>query len=76
MTKTWSVPRQGYSYSDNTALNQVDILGDNNAPDILGDNVKNPGSLQAGFCLIPSEIHDPDVHRQNIVNSLKHGVAG
>jgi hypothetical protein len=75
MTKTWSVPRQGYSYSDNTALNQVDILGDNNAPDILGDNVKNPGSLQAGFGL-PSEIHDPDVHRQNIVNSLKHGVAG
>ena len=69
MTKTWSVPRQGYSYSDNPALSQVDILGDNNnTPDILGENSDSPSG--------PSENHDPVVHRQNIVNSLKHGVVG
>ena len=67
-TKTWSVPRQGYSYSDNIALKQIDILGDNNTPDILSDSVTSPG--------VPSEKHDPDVHRQNVVNSLKHCAAG
>ena len=69
MTKTWSVPRQGYSYSDNPALSQVDILGDkNNTPDILGENSDSTS--------VPLENHDPDVHRHNIVNSLKHGIAG
>ena len=68
-TKTWSVPRQGYSYSDNTALSQIDVLGGNNTPDIPSDTVASPG-------VTTSDNHDPDVHQQNIVNSLKHGATG
>lgn len=64
-TKTWGIPRQGYSYSENTDLNQIDILGGNDTPDILGDNDESP-----------LRNYQPDVHRQNIVNSLKHGATG
>ncbi|XP_028415151.1 uncharacterized protein LOC114538195 [Dendronephthya gigantea] len=64
-TKTWSVPRQGYSYSENADLNQIDILGENNTHDLLENSNDSP-----------LRNHHPDVHRQNIVNSLKHGTAG
>lgn len=61
-TKTWSVPRTNYTYSDihNTPLNQYDILDDNRTvPD---------GSISPR---LPSD-HSVEVQQRNIVNSLKH----
>ena len=63
------MPRQGYSYSDSTALNEFDILGDDEiVHTIAGDKIHTPQ--------VTSVNHHPDIHKQNIVNSLKHGVSG
>ena len=59
-SKSWSVPRTGYSYSDNAQINQYDILEDNTATDVIPRTV-------------PSN-HTDDVLRQNIVNSLKQSL--
>ena len=69
MTKKWTVPRQACSYSDTTELNEFDILDNDDIVDsIPGDKIHSPQMTSVN--------HHTDIHRQNIVNSMKHGVSG
>ena len=58
-TKTWSVAKTNYSYSDSTQINQCDILENNVVTDAVSQ--------------IALSDHSDDVQRQNIVNSMKYG---
>ena len=58
-TKTWSVAKTNYSYSESTEINQCDILENNAVTDAVPP--------------IALSDHSDDVQRQNIVNSMKYG---